>query len=149
LFLKKTASILLLVVLGVVPRAAAQLPGAQLIVTPPGLSFPTITANMPVVAAPPLTVQVVSPGQRPWRVLVMPLGPLQSDKGSQIPSQQVSWQASPAGVFINGALSAGQPQLVARGQGSKVGVLRFFLKNSWEFPAGNYSQRLLFTLSSP
>lgn len=136
-------------VLGLAPRAAAQLPGVQLIVTPPTVSFPRITGNIPVAAAQPLTVQVVAPGQRPWRLMVMAVGPLQSAEGAQIPSQQVSWQASPSPAFSNGTLSAGQPQLVGRGQGSKVGVLRFILKNRWEYAEGQYSQRLLFTLSSP
>jgi len=135
-------------VLAWAPRAAAQLPGVQLIVTPPTVSFPRITGDMPA-AALPLTVQVVAPGQRPWRLMVTAMGPLQSGEGAQIPSQQVSWQAGPSPAFINGILSSGQPHLVARGQGSKVGVLRFFLKNRWEFAEGHYSQRLLFTLSSP
>ncbi len=140
---------MLLVVMGLAPRAAAQLPGVQLIVTPPTVNFPRITGNMPVAVAAPVTVQVVAPGQRPWRLMVTALGPLQSGEGAQIPSQQVSWQGGPSGVFVNGVLSMGQPQLVARGQGSKVGLLRFTLKNRWEFAEGNYSQRLLFTLSSP
>jgi hypothetical protein len=135
--------------LGLAPRAAAQMPGMQLIVTPPNISFPKITGNIPVVAAPPLTVQVVAPGQRPWRLMVTAVGPLQSGEGAQIPNQQVSWQAGPSPAFVNGTLGSGQPQMVARGQGSKVGVLRFFLKNRWGYAEGNYSLRLHFTLSSP
>ena len=37
---------MLLAVLGLAPRAAAQLPGVQLIVTPPTVSFPMITGSM-------------------------------------------------------------------------------------------------------
>ena len=140
---------MLMAVLGLAPRAAAQLPGMQLIVTPPNISFPKITGNMPVAAAPPLTVQVVAPGQRPWRLMVTAVGPLQSGEGAQIPNQQITWQAGPSPAFVNGTLGSGQPQLVARGQGSKVGVLRFFLKNRWGYAEGNYSLRLHFTLSSP
>ena len=136
-------------VLGLVPSAVAQPPGLQLIVTPPNLSFPRITGNIPVVAASPVTVQVVAPGQRPWRLMVTAVGPLQSGEGAQIPNQQVSWQAGPSPAFVNGTLGSGQPQLVGRGQGSKVGVLRFVLKNRWGFAEGNYSLRLHFTLSSP
>ncbi len=140
---------MLMVVLGWAPRAAAQLPGVQLIVTPTTITFPKITGNMRVVDAPPLTVQVVAPGQRPWRLMVTAVGPLQSGEGAEIPNQQVSWQAGPSPAFVNGTLSSGQPQMVGRGQGSKVGVLRFFLKNHWGFAEGNYSLRLHFTLSSP
>ena len=140
---------MLMVVLGGAPRAAAQLPGMQLIVTPPTVTFPRITGDMPVAVASPLTVQVVAPGQRPWRLMVTAVGPLQSGEGAEIPNQQVSWQAGPSPAFINGTLGSGQPQLVGRGQGSKVGVLRFFLKNRWGFAEGNYSLRLHFTLSSP
>jgi hypothetical protein len=145
---KTTAYIMLLAVLGLAPRAAAQLPGVQLIVTPPTVSFPVMTGSM-VAAAPPLTVQVVVPGQRPWRLTVTPVGPLQSAEGAVIPPGQVSWKGGPAPVFVDGTLSPNQPQLTARGQGSKVGVLRFTLKKRWEYAEGNYSQRLLFTLSSP
>jgi hypothetical protein len=145
---KTTAYIMLLAVLGLAPRAAAQLPGVQLIVTPPTVSFPVMTGSM-VATAQPLTVQVVVPGQRPWRLMVTAVGPLQSAEGTVIPSGQVSWQGGPAPVFVDGTLSPNQPQLTARGQGSKVGVLRFTLKKRWEYAAGNYSQRLLFTLSSP
>lgn len=137
--------------MGLAPRAAAGPPlGVQLIVAPQSLSFQKVTAGMPAVAAqPPLSIQVLAPGQQPWRLTVMALGPLQSVEGAQIPSQQVSWHGSPAPVFMSGTLRANRPQLVARGQGSKAGVLQFILKNRWEFAEGTYSQRLLFTLSSP
>jgi hypothetical protein len=148
--LKTIAYIMLMAVLGLASSAAAQLPGMQLIVTPPTVSFPKITGgDIPVVAAQPLTIQVVISGERPWRLMVMAQGPLQSGEGAEIPSQQVSWKAGPAPVFISGTLSPNQPQLVARGQGSKAGVMNFFLRNRWEYAKGNYSLRLHFTLSSP
>jgi len=140
---------MLLAVLTLAPRAAAQLPGVQLIVTPSSVSFPRVTGDKAVAAAQPLTVQVVAPGQRPWRLMVTAIGPLQSGEGAQIPVQQVSWKAGPSPVFVNGTLSLNQPQLAARGQGSKVGVLNFILKNRWEYAEGDYSLRLHFTLSSP
>lgn len=141
---------MLMAVLGLAPRAAAQPPGVQLIVTPPTISFQNVRGSIPVSAAQPaVTVQVLAPGQRPWRLMVTAVGPLQSGEGAQIASQQVSWQAGPSPAFVNGTLSSGQPQLVGRGQGSKVGVLRFFLKNRWQHAEGHYSLRLHFTLSSP
>jgi hypothetical protein len=148
--LKTTAYIMLWVVLGLAPSAAAQLPGVQLIVSPPTISFQKFTGGNTVVpAAQPLTIQVMAPGQRPWRLMMVAQGPLQSAEGAQIPSQLVSWQAGPSPAFSNGTLSANQPQMVAQGQGSKVGVMHFILKNRWENAAGNYSVRLHFTLSSP
>jgi hypothetical protein len=146
---KTTAYIMLLAVLALPPRAAAQLPGVQLIVTPSTVSFPRITGTMTVAVAPPITVQVVAPGQRPWRLRVMAMGPLLSAEGAQIPVQQVSWHAGSSPAFFGGVLSPNRPQLVAQGQGSKVGVLNFILKNRWEFAEGNYNLRLQFTLSSP
>jgi hypothetical protein len=50
---------------------------------------------------------------------------------------------------VNGTLSSSHSQLVARGEGAKAGVVRFFLKNRWDLAEGRYSQRLLFNLSSP
>ena len=117
--LKTAAYIMLMVVLGWAPRAAAQLPGVQLIVTPPTISFPRITGDMRVVDAPPLTVQVVAPGQRPWRLMVTAVGPLQSGEGAEIPNEQVSWQAGPSPAFVNGTLSSGQPQAEGLAQGAQ------------------------------
>lgn len=134
---------------GPAPRAAAQLPGINLSVTPQTLSF-NLKGGLPIgVAAQPLTVRVTALGRRPWRLTVVALGNLMSPEGAQIPAQQVSWQGSPGGVFTSGALVPGQPVLLGQGQGSKEGVLRFVLNNRWEYAAGHYSLRLLFNVTSP
>jgi hypothetical protein len=102
-----------------------------------------------MVATAEVTVQVIIRGRLPWRLTVLSLGPLQSGEGSEIPASQVTWKGSPGPTFANGALSSYHPQLVARGEGSKVGVVRFFLKNRWDLAEGRYHQRLMFNLSSP
>ncbi|MBM4272938.1 MAG: hypothetical protein FJ134_00520 [Deltaproteobacteria bacterium] len=131
------------------PAVAAKVapPGAKLVISPQSLIFQVGTP--PAVAVAEVTVQVISPGQQPWRLTVMALGDLQSEEGTRIPVNQVTWRGRPGAVFVDGALSANHPQLLARGQSSKAGVVRFFLKNRWEHAEGRYSQRLIFNLSSP
>jgi hypothetical protein len=129
------------------PAVAAGPSGGQLIVTPNTLNFRVGTP--PAVAVAEVTVQVMVPGHTPWRLTVIALGPLRTAEGSEIPAAQVTWQGSPGPLFVNGTLSANHPQILARGEGTKVGVVRFFLKNRWDLAAGQYGQRLLFNLSSP
>jgi hypothetical protein len=129
------------------PAVAAGPSGGQLIVTPNSLNFRV--GPPPAVAVAEVTVQVLVPGHTPWRLTVIALGPLRTAEGSEIPAAQVTWQGSPGPLFVNGALSANHPQILARGEGPKVGVVRFFLKNRWDLAAGQYGQRLLFNLSSP
>jgi hypothetical protein len=147
-----TALAALLALVASVPgsRAAAQLPGIRLLVTPPSLSFNNVTAKQPVTPAQcELVVRVLVQGRRPWRLTVVAFGNLQSGEGDQIPIQAVSWQGSPAAVFASGTLTPGQPVLVGQGQGSRDGVLRFVLKNRWEYAAGQYGVKLLFRCTSP
>jgi hypothetical protein len=139
---------LLVMMLGLAsPAAAAGPAGGQLFITPNTLSFRV--GPPPALGTAEITVQVLIPGRQPWRLTVLALGPLRSADGSEIPPSQVTWQGSPGPIFVNGALTANQPQLVARGQGSKVGVLRFSMKNRWDLAGGQFNQRLLFNLSSP
>jgi hypothetical protein len=142
------ARLILVMIVGLAsPATAAGPSGGQLIVTPNTLTFRVGTP--PAVATAEITVQVVVPGHIPWRLTITPLGPLLTPEGAEIPASQVTWQGSPGPVFVNGTLSANHPQILARGEGSKAGVVRFFLKNRWDLAAGQYSQRLLFNLSSP
>jgi len=142
------ARLILVMILGLAsPATAAGPSGGQLLVTPNTLTFRVGTP--PMVATAEVTLQVITPGRIPWRLTVIALGPLQSGDGSEIPASQVTWKGSPGPLFVNGALSSNHPQLLARGEGSKVGVVRFFLKNRWDLAAGRYHQRLMFNLSSP
>jgi len=129
---------------------AAQTPGVQLIVSPQTVSFSRLPVKGPVAAAQQtVTVQVVAPPQRPWRLTVMARGPLQTATGKNIPINLVTWQGSPGSVFTNGTLSADRPQLLGQGQGPVVGTVRFFLKSSWNHATGSYNQGLTLELSSP
>ena len=137
--------------LGVIPGptrvSAAGLPGVQLFVTPNKISFPM--KPPPSTAVCEVTIRVVAAGRTPWRLTVLAQGPLQSKKGSHIPASRVTWKGSPANIVFDGTLSDKHPQLLARGEGSKVGVVRFLLKNSWDLAAGRFNQRFIFNLSSP
>ena len=103
----------------------------------------------PSTATCEVTIRVVAPGRTPWRLTVLALGPLQSPKGSNIPASRVSWKGNPGHVFFDGTLSDKHPQMLGRGQGSKVGVVQFLLKNDWDLAAGRFNQKFLFNLSSP
>ena len=103
----------------------------------------------PSTAVCEVAIRVVAAGRTPWRLTVQALGPLQSPKGSHIPASRVTWKGSPGHVFLDGTLSDKHPQMLGRGQGSKVGVVRFLLKNSWDLAPGQFNQKFLFNLSSP
>ena len=65
------------------------------------------------------------------------------------PGFQGNLEGEPGNVFFDGTLSDKHPQLLGRGQGSKVGVVRFLLKNSWDLAPGQFNQKFLYNLSSP
>jgi len=137
--------------LGAIPGPAtleaAGSAGTQLFVTPNKISFRM--GPPPSTAVCEVTIHVVAPGRAPWRLTVQALGPLQSPKGSQVPSSRVTWKGTPGHVFFDGTLSDKHPQLLGRGQGSKTGVVRFLLKNSWDLATGRFNQKFIFNLSSP
>jgi hypothetical protein len=121
--------------------------GVQLFATPNKISFRM--GPPPSTAVCEVTLRVVAPGRTPWRLSVQALGPLQSPKGSRVPVSRVTWKGSPGHVFFDGTLSDKHPQMLGRGQGSKVGVVRFLLKNDWDLATGRFSQKFIFNLSSP
>lgn len=133
-----------------VPPAVAGPPGVKIVVSPPNLVF---RINSPLItgatAVAELHVQVIAPPRQPWRLTVMALGPVMSAEGSQIAPGRIRWRGSPGSVFLDGVLSPGSPQLCGRGEGPKTGVLQFIVQPGQETFAGNYNQKLLFSLSSP
>jgi hypothetical protein len=126
---------------------AAGASGVQLFVIPNTISFHL--EPPPSISTCEVTIRVVAPGRTPWRLTVLALGPLQSRKGTRIPASRVTWKGRPGHVFFDGVLSDIHPQLLGRGEGPKVGVVRFLLKNSWDLAAGQFNQKFLFNLSSP
>ena len=141
------AALALSLIWGPASLEAAGPPGVQLFVAPTTMSFrmgpPPSTATCEV------TIRVVAAGRAPWRLTIQAMGPLQSPKGSQIPASRVTWKGSPGPVFFDGTLSDRHPQMLGRGQGSKVGMVRFLLKNDWGLAAGRFNQKFIFDLSSP
>ena len=136
--------------LGNIPGAspkAADAAGAQIFVTPTVISFQM--GPPPSAAVCEVTIRIAAPGRTPWRLTVQALGPLQSPKGSRIPASRVTWKGSPGQFFFDGTLSDKRPQLLGRGQGAKVGVVRFLLRNSWDLAPGRFNQKFIFNLSSP
>ena len=67
----------------------------------------------------------------------------------QIAIDHVGWQGQGEG-FVPGpaTLSKDEPRLVGQwvGRGTKNGILRFGMENSWDYAAGAYSQTVVYTL---
>jgi hypothetical protein len=104
----------------------------------------------PVIPADsPLIVEISSGLTQEWKLTLIANGNLIGDAKTSIPIQNIRWTASPSPPFLNGTLSLNRPQLVASGHGKKeiIGELIFFLNNSWDYQAGDYSQTLSFTLT--
>lgn len=137
-------------VLGIFPGPAAPGPSGpsevQLIVTPSNIKFRA--GPPPSFSVCEVTIQVLAPVHTPWRLTVLALGPLQFGR-SAIPASRVTWKGTPAPIFLDGTLSSTHPQLLARGEGPKVGVVRFLLKNSWDLAVGQFNQKFIFNLSTP
>jgi hypothetical protein len=130
--------------------AAAGPPGVKLVVSPPNLMF---RVPSPLVAGATagadLMIQVVAQPRQSWRLTVQALGPLLSGEGAQMTAGEMRWRGSPGTIFLDGVLSPGSPQLCGRGEGPKSGVLHFLAQPGEGTNAGNYRQKLLFSLSSP
>jgi hypothetical protein len=140
--------LLVLSVLWAFPAAAGP-PAVKLVVSPPSLMFRVPSPLTPGATAADLFIQVMAQPRQAWRLTVQALGPLLSGEGIQMPSGQMKWRGSPGTVFLDGVLSPGSPQLCGRGDGPKSGVLHFSVQPDQETSAGNYRQKLLFSLSSP
>jgi len=129
-------------------------PQLDLSVSPASISFPGADPDvMPVVAAAPVIVTVrVRQNSGPWTLTVLAGGDLIAGSAT-VDITNVSWTATPAPPFQNGTLSKTVAQTLAAGTGNvnpaENGSVTFRLANSWNYSAGNYTQTLVFTLSSP
>ena len=67
-----------------------------------------------------------------------------------IPVQNVYWQASGQG-FQGGLLSKTTVQTAGSwtGCGVREGAFRYYLKNSWNYPRGEYQATITYTLTTP
>jgi hypothetical protein len=99
----------------------------------------------------PLTIGVKVTGNfhGTWKLAVLASGDLASGSNT-IAISNVSWTAQPS-PFIDGVLNRTTPQVVASGSGNVNlnGTVRFYFKNSWNYRTGNYSQRIIYTLTAP
>ena len=105
----------------------------------------------PVIAAGSLiNIEITVNTDRRWNLTLLADGDLKGSRGARIAIQNVTWTATPSPPFISGTLSRNQPQILAQGEGSGDirGELSFFLKNSWDYEVGEYSQTLTFTISA-
>ena len=131
--------------------AAAQV----LILSPQTITFPSSDPDtVPLVSAPAIQVTYLAVGGgrgNAWRITVRANGDLTAGP-AQIPISNVTWVATPTPPFRNGTLSSTVAQTLAEGAGAIAlnrGSVTFRLANSWNYAVGNYTQTVVFTLSSP
>ncbi|MEW6657605.1 MAG: hypothetical protein AB1424_02985 [Thermodesulfobacteriota bacterium] len=127
---------------------------AQLIITPSAINFrdadpdtmPSIPAN-----ENPVTVMASAQttGNKTVTLTVIAYGDLVSGN-DRILIDNVTWTATGSG-FSGGTMSKITPQTAGRWRrsGTRTGTFSFFLKNSWSYATGNYSQTVTYTLTSP
>ena len=153
-----SARLILLVVFGAgfFPRAAYAQPGArlELSVSPTSISFPSSDPDVaPFMTAPPVVVSIrIRQSTGPWSLTVLANGDLLSG-GSTVDISNVTWTATPAPPYQGGTLSKTVAQRMASGTGNvnpaQNGSVTFRLANAWTYNAGNYTQTIVFTLSTP
>ncbi len=126
---------------------------AKLTLNPLAISFanadpdavPSISANIPV----QVTANVSTGVNQTATLTALAQGDLVSGSNT-IAISNLTWTASGTG-FVAGTLSKSTAQSVGqwRGSGTRTGTLNFFLKNSWSYATGNYTQKVTFTLTAP
>jgi hypothetical protein len=143
-----------LMILALLPSTAAA-QRFELTLTPRVITFPESDPDVvPVISAAPVQVQyrIRQNNKVPWTLTVRANGDLLAGTAT-VDISNVTWVATPAPPFQNGTLSRTIDQVLASGDGnvnpSHSGSVTFRLANSWTYSAGNYTQTLLFTLSSP
>jgi hypothetical protein len=130
-------------------------PAQVLIISPQTITFPSSDPDtVPIVSAAPVQVTYLAVGGgrgQAWTITVRANGDLVSGP-AQIPISNVTWVATPNPPFRNGTMSSTVAQTLAAGPGPVTlnrGSVTFRLANSWDYTAGNYTQTVVFTLSSP
>ena len=126
----------------------------DLTVTPITINFPVQDPDTaPILFSPPVQVQYRIRGNSgPWTLSVLAQGDLISGSAT-VDISNVTWMATPAPPFQNGTLSKTVAQTVASGTGNvpvaATGQVTFRLANLWTYPAGMYTQTVVFTLTTP
>ena len=105
-----------------------------------------------VAAAVTVTYRVRNNAGGSWRITLLAGGDLTSGSAS-IPISLVTWTATPAPPFQNGAMSGTVAQTVASGAGNvqspRTGNVVFSLENRWTHNPGIYTASIAFTLVAP
>ena len=129
-------------------------PAAKLIVTNYSITFPSTDPDgqnqIPALENDiKVTVKARTGSNSQVSLKIMAEGDLVSGLDS-IPIQNVIWQATGPG-FLNGALSKSSYQAGGSwvGSGIREGSFRYFLNNSWSYPAGNYRGNIIYSLTAP
>lgn len=110
--------------------------------------------TVPVIDAAPVqvTYRVQQNARTPWTLTVRANGDLIAGLAT-VDISNVTWLATPSPPFQNGTLSRTVETTLASGVGNVNPIqhasVTFRLANSWTYSAGNYTQTVLFTLSSP
>lgn len=127
---------------------------AQLTLAPLTINFPNAdpdaVPSIPATQNPvQVTANVTTGNNKTVTLTALAQGDLMSGSNT-IPITNVTWTTSSSG-FSGGTLSKSTAQQVGRwrGPGTYTGMLSFFLANSWSYAAGNYTQRVTFTLTAP
>jgi hypothetical protein len=134
--------------------AAAIDSAAQLTITPSAINFrdadPDSTPSIPANENPvSVMTYAQTTGNKTVTLTVIAAGDLVSGN-DRILIDNLTWTATGSG-FQGGAMSKTTPQTAGRWQrsGTRTGAFSFFLKNSWSYATGNYSQTVTYTLTSP
>jgi hypothetical protein len=133
---------------------AAAASSAQLTITPSSLNFPNAdpdtVPSIPAIGNPvTVTANAQTSGNKTVILTVIAQGDLISGS-STIPISNVTWTASGSG-FLAGTMSKTTPQTAGswRRSGNRTGTFSYFLRNSWSYATGNYTQTITYTLTAP
>lgn len=127
---------------------------AQLTITPSALNFPNADPDtVPSIHANenPVTVtaNAQTNGNQTVTLSVLARGDLASGSDT-IPIGNVTWTATGTG-YRAGTMSRTTAQTAGSWQrsGNRTGTFSYFLKNSWSYATGNYTQTVTYTLTAP
>jgi hypothetical protein len=108
-------------------------------------TIPSIAATENPVS---VTVKAQTGGSSAVTLTVQANGDLDSGTDT-IDITNVAWTATGAG-FVAGTMdTSAQSAGSWTGPGQRNGTFSYFLANSWDYPAGSYSQTVVYTLTAP
>jgi hypothetical protein len=127
---------------------------ALLSITPSSINFPNAdpdtVPSIPAYENPvTVTANAQTSGNKTVTLSVIANGDLISGS-NPIPIGNVTWTANGSG-FLAGTMSKTTPQTAGSWQrsGNRTGTFSYFLKNSWSYATGNYTQTVTYTLTAP